>query len=94
MEAKDIVEVLLLFLPVVIYALKEDPTQEPNIVTESQTDGGSTKNYINILELGSRPYIAFALKSAENSHMLLSEKREEYINFGTDVQYSEIVIGG
>ena len=69
MVAFDTVMILLLVLPIVIVAIKqpEDEVQE-----ETLPNGGSNKLYRNVLDLTGRPYITFALKSAENGHLLLS----------------------
>ncbi len=93
MAAEDIAWILMLVLPIGILAIKQHPTQEVTQF-ESLPDAGSDKTkYRHVLDVSNRQFITFSVRSDENCHLLLSEKKKDETDFSTDPDIIEIAIG-
>ncbi len=94
MAARDILCILQLVLPIIILAIKQDPTQE---VTQFESlpdvNNGDKTKYRHVLDVSNRQCITFSVRSAENCHLVLSEKKKDETDFYTDPDVIEIAIG-
>ncbi len=50
--------------------------------------------YRSVLEFRGRKHIRFAVKAGNDAHLLFSEKHVNMIDYDTDTNYFEIIIGG
>ncbi len=50
--------------------------------------------YKNVLDLTGHVYIRFAVRAAHDAHIMFSERPANSIDYSTDSEYAELVIGG
>ena len=95
LEQRDIVYIFLFLSPVMILGIRT-----VDIIEVIVPDGGDLHNrdripfYRDLLDLSSRQHIRFSLKAGNDAFLLFSERHANTIDYGTDLDYAEIHIGG
>ncbi len=89
MQCEDIVCMIFLAVPVI----------SMGIIKETLPDYGYKLGasrlplYKNILDLTGHVYIRFAVRAANDAHIMFSERPANSIDYSTDSEYAELSIG-
>ncbi len=91
----DLLYIFFLFSPVIIHAIQQMEIIKESLPNAGTPPGGSKLlHYWSVLNLSNRNHIRLAVRTRNDAGLLFSEKPANLINYGTDINYFEIIIGG
>ncbi len=95
MENRDIIRAFLLLSPVIVAAIRQSEIIKHTLPDAGDQNGAAyIPYYRNVLDISQMQKIRFSVKAANDATLLFSERHANTIDYYSDFDYNQVLLGG